>query len=411
MRIFVTGATGYIGNAVAKAFCRAGHLVSGLVRSEKGALELRAAEIEPILGTMDDPKSFAAAAERAQVFVHCASDMSPDRIKRDAETIETFFQIASKSALPRTLLYTSGCWVYGNRPEIVDEASPLQPLSIVKWRPAHENKVLNEGPKNLRTLVIRPGFVYGGTGGYTDFWFASAQKGAVERVGTGENFRSMIHRDDLATAYLLAAEKELGNLIFNINDGMHCTVKQMTDAVAQAAGIPGKIKQLSPQEALAQFGPAVEGLASDQKISNERALPPPPRLETPPPQLPLRSRPLLRSLASLSVSCIEKNPLLFSRNSRQKTYLTILCLLKKMKKEQGKTVNQTFSIPLEISQELHTFVKQCEMSRFVSEAIRKELLTKKEELRNHYLQTKKDKGQLEAEKEWEGAVGDGANEW
>jgi len=73
--------------------------------------------------------------------------------------------------------------------------------------------------------------------------------------------------------------------------------------------------------------------------------------------------------------------------------------------------NQTFSLPLEISLELHSFVKRREMSRFVADAIRKELGIKKNELRNAYISANKDQGQNEATDEWQGTLADGADDW
>ena len=82
-----------------------------------------------------------------------------------------------------------------------------------------------------------------------------------------------------------------------------------------------------------------------------------------------------------------------------------------MKKQGSQKVNQTFSIPLEVSQELHTYIKRREMSQFVSDAIRKELVFKKEELRQAYLSSNKDEGQKEAMDEWKNTLGDGSDEW
>lgn len=83
----------------------------------------------------------------------------------------------------------------------------------------------------------------------------------------------------------------------------------------------------------------------------------------------------------------------------------------KKQQRQAKKVYQTFSIPAEVSNELHIYVKQREMSQFVSDAIRKELEAKKEQLRNEYSMGRKDKGQLEAMKDWETTIGDGLDEW
>ncbi len=81
-----------------------------------------------------------------------------------------------------------------------------------------------------------------------------------------------------------------------------------------------------------------------------------------------------------------------------------------MKERSSKKINQTFSIPLEISQDLHTYIKKREMSFFVSEAIRKELELKKEDLRKAYRAANKDLGQLEAA-EWDTTINDGSEEW
>lgn len=80
---------------------------------------------------------------------------------------------------------------------------------------------------------------------------------------------------------------------------------------------------------------------------------------------------------------------------------------------QAKKVNQTFSIPIEISNELHIYVKHREMSQFVSDAIRKELETKKNQLRQEYADMKSDPAQQEIMKDWESTIRDGLdeNEW
>lgn len=76
-----------------------------------------------------------------------------------------------------------------------------------------------------------------------------------------------------------------------------------------------------------------------------------------------------------------------------------------------KTVNQTFSIPVHLSLELQTLVKSRERSRFVADAIRKELEAKKKELRDAYLAANKDAGQIETLEEWKNTLGDSVDEW
>lgn len=72
--------------------------------------------------------------------------------------------------------------------------------------------------------------------------------------------------------------------------------------------------------------------------------------------------------------------------------------------------NQTFSLPIDVTNNLRAFVKRREMSHFVADAIRKELEFKKKELRNAYISANKDPGQIEANNEWQSTIADGLNE-
>jgi metal-responsive CopG/Arc/MetJ family transcriptional regulator len=82
-----------------------------------------------------------------------------------------------------------------------------------------------------------------------------------------------------------------------------------------------------------------------------------------------------------------------------------------MKKHELKTINQTFSLPLELSSELQALIKPRERSRFVANAIRKELKAKKDELRKAYIDANKDEGQIETTNEWQSTLADGTDEW
>ncbi len=82
-----------------------------------------------------------------------------------------------------------------------------------------------------------------------------------------------------------------------------------------------------------------------------------------------------------------------------------------MRKQQAKTVNQTFSLPLDVMHDLHTYIKPRERSRFVSELLRNGLEAKKHDLRQSYIDANTDAGQTEALTDWEGTVADGTDEW
>ncbi len=273
MNVFVTGSTGYIGGAVAAAFRRAGHRVFGLARSSEKARVLAREEIVPVLGDLSAPDSYSAVARGCDILVHCARDRSGDTVARDRTAIESLLAAARDASAPRAMLYTSGVWVYGDTGgRTVDETTPLAPLDVVRWRLEQEQRVLAATSPQLRTLVLRPGCVYGKAGGLTAPWFASALEGEIEMAGDGTNRWSTVHVGDLAEAYVLAAERAPGGEALNINDGTNPQVGEMVAAIAAAAGVPGRIRSLDPDEAAERFGPAAEGLAVHQKVSNARAV-------------------------------------------------------------------------------------------------------------------------------------------
>ena len=266
MKVFITGATGYIGFAVAQAFRRAGHRVLGLTRSKEKAALLERHEIQPVIGSMQEPDSYRRAAEESDVLIHAAVDYENDSVALDKQTVETLLAVAQPGS--KKLIYTSGVWVHGNTGDrVADESTPLAPIKIVAWRPAVEQMVLQGNGVGLR-----PGCVYGKQGGLTAFWFdgATGQQG-FHVVGDGNNRWAMVHVDDLADAYLRAAENDVRGEVFTVTDGSHTTIREMVTAVARVAGFKGEIKFVPLSEAAKQMGDFAEALALDQRISAEKA--------------------------------------------------------------------------------------------------------------------------------------------
>ena len=179
MRVFITGATGYIGFNVALAFRRAGHEVWGLVRSSDKAGALAENEIRPVLGDMERPQTYSSIAEQCSIFVHTAVDRQA-REELDKKTVETLLEVSKKADTPKTLIYTSGVWLYGNTGDrLVDETEPLNPINHSAYRVAHEKMVLNTS--GVKGVVIHPGVVYGRQGGLTGNWFMGAVSGQDDR--------------------------------------------------------------------------------------------------------------------------------------------------------------------------------------------------------------------------------------
>jgi nucleoside-diphosphate-sugar epimerase len=271
MKAFVTGATGYIGFNVALALRRAGHEVWGLAHHKEKAQVLGENEIRPVLGSMEEPQGYRSIAELCSLLVHTASDPGAERVGLDKKTVETLLSLGKSGAQPKTVIYTSGVWVHGNTGcNAVDETAPLNPPKLVAWRPGIEQLVLNS--RDVRGLVIRPACVYGKQGGLTGLWFGGAAKEKTFRViGDGTSHWAMVHVDDLAEGYLLAAESPLQGEVFNLADASRSTVLEMASAAAKAAGSDSKTQLVPLAEAAKSMGDFAECLALDQHIDASKA--------------------------------------------------------------------------------------------------------------------------------------------
>ncbi len=266
MNVFLTGATGYIGSAVARALLAAGHDVTGLVRSP-GALG--GTGIRPFVGDLSDPSRLAAEAARADATIHTAFRWGPEGPGLDAAFVD-----AALSALARTgktFLYTSGTWVMGSTKPEADEESPLAPPPVVAWRPPVERKVIEAAGRGVRTVVIRPARVYGRGGKcFAGFYMSARETGAAVVVGPGENHWSFVHVDDLADLYVRALCAGAGSVFIAAN-GPALRVIEVARAVSRAAGAEGRTRITPMAEAVRVFGPIALALALDQQVSGRKA--------------------------------------------------------------------------------------------------------------------------------------------
>jgi nucleoside-diphosphate-sugar epimerase len=272
MKVFVTGATGTIGFAVSTAFRRAGHQVWGLARSAEKAAVLARAEIHPVPGEIGKPESFSAVAETCSVLVHAAAQYGPGAFAFERSALHALLAAARKRGpQPKTVIYTSGTWVYGNTGDrLVDETTPVAPVTHVSERPAVERLLLEAD--GVRGIALRPGCVYGHQGSLTAMWFAAAKGGGpLDVIGDGRARWPLVHLDDLGSAYVRAAESGLTG-IFNVTDRSRATLLDMAGAVARVTGYAGGIGTTPVAEAAVSMGTLAECLALDQHVDARKAV-------------------------------------------------------------------------------------------------------------------------------------------
>jgi nucleoside-diphosphate-sugar epimerase len=268
MKVFLTGATGYIGSAVAERLLAAGHQLTALARSDASAAKLQAAGIQPVRGDFSDPKSVGAAARAADGAMSMATTYDP---AIDGPAIDAILDALAGSNKP--FIYTSGIWSHGDTAgRVVDETSPANPAELVKWRQVVEDRVLQGAKRGIRTIVIRPAIVYGRGGGMPAGFVESAQKeGAARFVGTGENRWPVVHVDDLADLYLLALEKAPPNTLLLGVSGPSQRVKEIAAAASRGAGGGGQTVAWPLEQARAKLGAYADALVLDQQASGRRA--------------------------------------------------------------------------------------------------------------------------------------------
>jgi nucleoside-diphosphate-sugar epimerase len=271
MRLFLTGATGYIGLNIATTFRRAGYRVFGLTRRSDKASLLESREITPVIGRLSEPDSFTRVAAQCDVIIHAAADNQADTAALDRAAVNALLEATRDTSPLKTLIYTSGTWVLGEcngRP--LTERSPYAPIQDIAWRPEVEQVVLNTS--GVRGLVIRPGVVYGKSGGMTGMWFHGASNGGVVQVvGDGRNHWAMVHVDDLADGFLLAAQSVFAGEVFNLVDESRSTVMEMAGAAAKAAGNIRQIEFVPTAKAAQEMGTMAEALALNQVIDAGKA--------------------------------------------------------------------------------------------------------------------------------------------
>ncbi len=272
MRVFVTGATGWVGSAVVPELLAAGHDVVGLARSDASAAALDAVGATALRGSLDDLDVLRAGAADADGVIHLAfiHDFAriADSAPVDQRAIATFADVLAGSGRP--LLMTSG--TAGVDPgRVSTEQDAGDPDGVGRHRLGGERVALAAVERGVRSVVVRlPSTVHGvGDKGFVPALVAAARAASVSGyVGDGANRWAAVHRGDAARLYRLALESAPAGSVLHAVGEEGVPTRAIAEAIGRGLGVPAA--PITAAEAQEQLGFIGALFAADIPSSSAR---------------------------------------------------------------------------------------------------------------------------------------------
>lgn len=282
MRVFVTGASGWIGSAVIPELIGAGHQVTGLARSDTSAAALTTAGAEVHRGTLDDLESLRSAAAASDGVIHLAfkhdiafSGGFQDAADADRRAVETFGEALADSDRP--FVIASG--TLGLAPgRVGTERDGLGPASATahqsggpQTRMATAQTTLSLASRGVRSSVVRLTPTVHGDG---DHGFMAAlvgiarDKGVSGYIGDGSNRWPAVHRLDAAHLFRLALEKAPAGSVLHAVADEGVPIRDIAEVIGRHLDLP--VRAISPEDAAEHFAWLAGPLALDSPASSEQ---------------------------------------------------------------------------------------------------------------------------------------------
>ncbi len=255
MRIFLTGATGFIGTHIIPELLGAGHQVLGLTRSDAGAATLTEAGVEPYRGTLEDPDSLARGAAQADAVIHCAFDHDFSNFvancEKDTRVIKAMGEALAGSDKP--FVITSGTGV-----GLVEPGKPATEDAINLDHPNPRIGSERTGQAALdsgvKVIVVRLPQVHDTRrqGLISPLAQIAREKGVSAYVGEGRNSWPAGHVRDVARLYRLAVEQGKAGERFNAVGEEGIQARDIAAALGRGLDVP--VVSLTPEKAQEHFG-------------------------------------------------------------------------------------------------------------------------------------------------------------
>lgn len=271
MKIFVTGATGFIGSAIVEELLAYGHEVRGLARSEQSAEKLRAAGAEALLGNLEDLDSLRKGAEMAEAVIHAGflHDFSrfAEACAIDRNAIDAL--AGAIAGTTKSMVVTAGVAYLDSKGRVTLETDKAFPPSEAYPR-ASEETAMALTEQGIPVSVVRlPPSVHGqGDHAFVPMLIDLARRtGRSAYIGDGLNAWPAVHVKDAAACFRLAVEAGQAAETFHAVAEQGVAFRQIAEAISAGTGLP--CVSLSEEEAREHFGWFFSFAVIDQPTSSE----------------------------------------------------------------------------------------------------------------------------------------------
>ncbi|PHR92717.1 MAG: NAD-dependent dehydratase [Robiginitomaculum sp.] len=266
MRVFVTGATGFVGSAIVSDLIHAGHQVLGLARSNASAESLISVGASVHRGDMEDLDSLRAGANLSDGVIHAAFNHDFSKFAESCELDRRAIEVMGDALAgsDRPFIVTSGLPIIQGRPVTEEDVLPL----VSNSRRVSEQTAFSLVERGVRASVVRISQVHDqDKQGLASYMIAVArERGVSAYIGNGLNCWSAVHRLDTAPLYRLALEEGVTGARYHGVSEEGVSIRKIAEAIGRGLSIP--VVALSSEEAISHFGWLVHPVSMDATASS-----------------------------------------------------------------------------------------------------------------------------------------------